>query len=300
MTTTFLPERSQQEQLINPFVHASGYRFAHVPADALQANRERLLETAKSLSLKGSLLLGKEGLNMYVSGRDDAIRAFQEHLNTYPYFKDFSLKWSFSREQPYNRMLVRIKNEIVTMGCDSICPADDSTAPYITPQELKAKLDAGEDFVLVDTRNDYEVALGTFDTAVAFDIASFREFPEIVLSKKEEWAGKTIVTFCTGGIRCEKAAPYLLEQGFEDVYQLEGGILKYFEYCGSAHYHGECFVFDKRVAVDTNLAETDTIQCFACRMPLTKDMQEESITDMTCPHCGGSPAHGKRIQQEAA
>ncbi len=293
-----LKKRSPQKRAINPYVHASGYRFVTIAEELLVDYRQRLLAKAKSLSLRGSLLLGTEGLNMYVSGTDDAVEAFQAYLDTYPCFHEFSLKWSYCKEQPYNRMLVRIKNEIVTMGCDGVCP-QNSSAPYVTPEQLKAMLDNKEEFILLDARNDYEVALGTFDGAEVFEMASFREFPDKIQEKKQDWVGKKIVTFCTGGIRCEKAGPYLLAQGFEDVYQLEGGILKYFEHCGSAHYHGECFVFDKRVAVDTDLKETETIQCYACRMPLTKEMQVADLSSMTCPHCGGLPLLGKRVSEGA-
>ena len=177
-------------------------------------------------------------------------------------------------------MLVRLKREIISMGIDEIQP-EKQTVPRISPQQLKQWYDDGRDMVVLDTRNAYECALGSFDNAVDLDLDTFRQFPDAIDWVSEEIKSKPVVTFCTGGIRCEKAAELMKRKGFQNVYQLDGGILNYFEQIGGEHWHGECFVFDKRVALNTQLQETDTTQCYACRQVLTIDQQSAS----ECPHC---------------
>jgi UPF0176 protein len=183
-------------------------------------------------------------------------------------------------------MLVRIKQEIIAFGVEGIEPAK-YTSPRLEPKVLKQWLDEGRPVILYDTRNDYEVKLGTFKGAVVAGVDSFREFPEAVRRLPPEMKKAEIVSFCTGGIRCEKAAPFMEREGFEHVWQLEGGILKYFEECGSAHYDGECFVFDQRVGVDPGLHETASSQCFACQTPLTAEEQADPryVAHVSCPYC---------------
>jgi UPF0176 protein len=181
-------------------------------------------------------------------------------------------------------MLVKIKREIITMKRPDINPAA-KPAPRLAPHTLKAWLDEGRDVVMLDTRNDFEVGLGTFDNAVNLHIASFGDFPAAVQTL--DLKGKTVVSFCTGGIRCEKAAPLLIANGLDNVYQLDGGILKYFEDCGGAHWHGECFVFDKRVALGPDLQETGTTQCYACQAVVSPEEQHSTdyVLGKSCPHC---------------
>ncbi len=188
-------------------------------------------------------------------------------------------------------MLVRIKKEIIAFGVPGIEPAR-RTSPKLAPQQLKAWLDEGRPLTLLDTRNDYEVKLGTFENALPAGVDHFRDFPAAVAKLPAELKDQTIVMFCTGGIRCEKAGPYMESQGFRNVLQLDGGILKYFEECGGAHYRGECFVFDQRVGIDPALQESDAAQCFKCLSPLTAEEQRDVrfVPGVSCPWCYRSEA----------
>jgi RluA family pseudouridine synthase len=183
-------------------------------------------------------------------------------------------------------MLVRLKKEIISFGVEGIAPGQ-RTSPKLAPHELKQWLDEGKPITLLDTRNDYEVKLGTFRGALIPHIGHFREFPDAVRKLPEELKEQPIVMFCTGGIRCEKAGPFMEREGFKNIFQLDGGILKYFEECGSAHYDGECFVFDQRVGVDPALKETSSALCFNCQAPLTEAEHQDSRYQppLSCPHC---------------
>lgn len=267
-----------------PYLNISAYQFMPLPLEALPEWRQHLRTEAMRLGIKGSILLSHEGVNMFLAALPEAIAAFRVVLTElHAEFADLWFKESYSEAQPFSRMLVKIKKEIIAMGCDDIAP-HTATAPYVTPQQLDEWYAAGKDMVLLDTRNDYEVALGTFEAAVDLNIKKFRDFPEAMVQLGDALKDKTVVTFCTGGIRCEKAAAWMQQQGYQDVYQLEGGILNYFEQSPHAHYQGECFVFDKRVAVDVDLQETPTTQCYGCRQPLTKAVQMAKLTH--CPDCG--------------
>ena len=183
-------------------------------------------------------------------------------------------------------MLVRMKKEIISFGMESIRPAN-YTSPKLPAAELKRWLDEGRPVTLLDTRNDYEVQLGTFKGAIIPNINTFREFPAAVRKLPEELKDQPVVMFCTGGIRCEKAGPFMEQEGYKNIYQLDGGILKYFEECGGDHYDGECFVFDQRVGVDPGLRESDYAVCFACQAPLDAADQEDPrhVEGVSCPHC---------------
>jgi RluA family pseudouridine synthase len=193
---------------------------------------------------------------------------------------------SVSERQPFNRMLVRIKREIIAFGVPGIAPGL-RTSPKVAPQELKRWLDEGRPITLLDTRNDYEVKLGTFKNALTLGLDHFRNFPAAVEDLPDDLKRRPLVMFCTGGIRCEKAGPYLEGIGFEQVFQLDGGILKYFDDCGSEHYDGECFVFDQRVGLDPNLATTENSLCFRCLTPLTVADQHDPryVPEQSCPYC---------------
>lgn len=274
--------------LYDAIINISAYRFVSLPEQALVEIKTDLLSKAKELSLKGTILLSTEGINLFVAGLNEHIDDFFNHLDTYPSFKNLEKKRSVSQEKPFTRMLVRIKKEIISMGHQEIQP-EKATAPHLSPEEFKRWYDENKNMLVLDTRNTYEVELGTFDKAIDLNIESFRDFPEAVVEMSEEDKAKPVVTFCTGGIRCEKAAQFMLNNGFKEVYQLDGGILNYFEKCSGEHYSGECFVFDKRVAVDTALNETTTTQCYACRMPLKLEQ-----VALSCPYCQGDPRNGKR------
>ena len=262
----------------------AAYRFA--PLDNLPPRRARLLALCKSWELCGTILLAPEGINLFVAGAHPHIELLLAELRSLPGFESLEPKVSISDAQPFTRMLVKIKKEIIAFGVPGIDPVRDP-APRLSPAELKAWLDEGRPITLLDTRNDFEVKLGTFRNARAIGIEHFRDFPNSVATLPEEWKKRPVVTFCTGGIRCEKAAPYLRREGFEQVYQLDGGILKYFEECGGAHYDGECFVFDKRVGLESNLGESPRTLCFACQTPLNADEQLDPrfVESVSCPNC---------------
>jgi UPF0176 protein len=233
-----------------PILNVSFYRF--VELHDLEALRDRLKSRALESGLKGSILLSEEGINGFLAGPTAVLRSYLDWLFSMPPFRGMTPKESFSLEAPFARMLVKIKKEIISMGRPEISPAK-VTGKRITPAELKSWYDTKKDFVIVDTRNDYEVAEGTFKNAVHYDIETFREFPQHLEMEAASLQDKTVVMFCTGGIRCEKATALAMDLGIEEVYQLEGGILKYFEEVGSAHYRGECFVFDHRSNIDAGL-----------------------------------------------
>lgn len=240
---------------MNTILNISAYKF--VPLPDAPALREILLSHALALQLKGTILLAEEGINLFLAGPAEAVRGFIAQLHTDPRFADIQPKESWSEVQPFKKMLVKVKGEIIRMNHPTIRPAD-GRAPAVAPATLKRWLDQGCDdegrpVVTLDTRNDFEVDAGTFDNTIDWRITKFTEFPQALYDHQAELAGKTVVSFCTGGIRCEKAAILMREVGVEHVYQLEGGILKYFEETDGSHYHGGCFVFDERRAVDHHL-----------------------------------------------
>jgi len=239
------------------------------------------------------VLLTPEGINMFVSGTREAIDQYLAWVRSDARLADLEVKESLSTDQSHRRMLVRIKKEIITMRMPLIKP-ELGRAPAVEAKTLKRWLDQGHDdagkpVVMVDTRNDFEVDVGTFDGTVDYRIKKFTEFPEVIAAHKDDFAGKTVVTFCTGGIRCEKAAIHMQNIGYDNVYQLEGGILKYFEEVGGDHYTGDCFVFDFRTALNPKLEPTETLQCFACRAVVTPRQQlaPEYVVGKSCPHCAG-------------
>ena len=262
----------------------STYRFAELTG--LKDLRESLIADCKAWDLKGTILLSTEGINLFVAGAAESIDLLLRNLRQIPGLEALEPKVSSSDKQPFNRMLVRVKREIISFGMESIRPAN-YTSPKIAAAELKRWLDEGRPITLLDTRNDYEVKLGTFKGALIPHINTFREFPDAVRKLHSALKDQPVVMFCTGGIRCEKAGPFMEQQGFNNIYQLDGGILKYFEECGGEHYEGECFVFDQRVGVDPGLRETDYAICFACQAPLDAADQEDPrhVEGVTCPHC---------------
>jgi UPF0176 protein len=262
----------------------STYRFT--PLTGLKEMREELIGSCKSWGLKGTILLAPEGVNLFVAGDADAIDRLIDRLRRIPGLEDLTPKVSLSDEQPFNRMLVRLKKEIISFGVEAVRPAD-YTSPKIAPRELKRWLDEGKPVTLLDTRNDYEVKLGTFKGAIDPNIRTFRGFHEAVRRLPEELKDQPVVMFCTGGIRCEKAGPFMEMEGFRNIYQLDGGILKYFEECGGEHYEGDCFVFDQRVGVDPALRESGHAVCFACQAPLDEEDQRDPryVEGKTCPYC---------------
>jgi len=241
---------------VNTVLNISSYKF--VPLPDAPALRETLLARALRRDLKGTILLAEEGINLFLAGSAEDVRGFITELQTDPRFADIAPKESWSDTRPFRKMLVKVKGEIIRMNYPTIRPAE-GRAPAVAPATVKRWLDQGHDdegrpVVTLDTRNDFEVDAGTFEGAIDWRITKFTEFPQAVLDHKAELEGKTVVSFCTGGIRCEKAAILMQEMGLDHVVQLEGGILKYFEETDGSHYRGSCFVFDERRAVDADLA----------------------------------------------
>jgi UPF0176 protein len=236
-------------------LNISSYKF--VTLDDAPALRDALHAHAQALGLKGTVLLANEGINLFLAGPADAVRTWVDTLKQDARFADLAPKESWSDTVPFKKLLVKVKGEIIRMNHPTIRPderGDTGRAPAVTPAVLHRWLDQGHDdegrpVVTLDTRNAFEVDVGTFEGAIDWRIHKFSEFPDAVLAHQDELKGKTVVSFCTGGIRCEKAALYMQEAGIDHVYQLEGGILKYFELTDGAHWQGQCFVFDEREAL---------------------------------------------------
>lgn len=276
-------------QTATPYVNIAAYKF--ITIDDTEALRPQYQDKCNALSLRGTVLLTPEGINMFLSGTREHIDAYLDWVRADARFADLEWKESFSAEQSHKRMLVKIKKEIITMRMPLIKP-ELGRAPSVDPRTLKRWLDQGHDdagkpVVMVETRNDFEVDVGTFTKTVDFRIKKFTEFPEVIARHKNDFEGKTIVTFCTGGIRCEKAAIHMQNVGYDNVYQLDGGILKYFEEVGGDHYTGDCFVFDYRTALNPRLEPTETAQCFACRAVVTprEQLSPKYVVGKSCPHC---------------
>ena len=241
---------------VNTILNISAYKF--VPLPDAEDLRVLLQAHAQALALKGTILLAEEGINLFLAGPADAVRGFVAQLHHDARFADIAPKESWSASQPFRKMLVKVKGEIIRMNHPTIRPAN-GRAPAVAPATVRRWLEQGVDdngrpVVTLDTRNDFEVDHGTFEGAIDWRITKFTEFPAALQAHKAELQDKTVVSFCTGGIRCEKAAILMREEGLPHVYQLEGGILKYFELTDGAHYHGGCFVFDERRVLDTGLA----------------------------------------------
>lgn len=243
------------------------YRF--VQLDEPHALDSEIRSKCLDLDLLGTVLLANEGINGMLAGTPQNCEAFADWMHADERFTDMPFKVSYSDEVPFDKLIVRVKREIVTMSVPDVDTVSH-TAPHVPPETLRDWLRSGEDILLVDTRNDYEYALGTFSGAVDPDTGSFGDFPQWVHSHRDELRQRKVVMFCTGGIRCEKATSWMLDQGFDNVWQLEGGVLNYFQHVEDADrdWEGELFVFDARVALDTHLDETDTTLCPECGAPV--------------------------------
>ena len=243
---------------MNQILNISCYKFVALP-DA-QDLRQPCLDNALARQLKGTILIAEEGINFFLAGSAVDVHRFVDWLRSDARFADLAPKESWSATQPFRKMLVKVKNEIIRMNHPSIRPSE-GRAPAVTPETAKRWLDQGHDdegrsVVTLDTRNQFEVDAGTFKNTINWGITKFTEFPDAVQAHLNELQDKTVISFCTGGIRCEKAAIYMRNAGLPHVYQLEGGILKYFEEVGNDHYDGGCFVFDERRAVGADLSAT--------------------------------------------
>ena len=261
------------------------YHFVRL--DDYQSLRQPLYDFMIKHEIRGTLLLANEGINGTVAGPKKAIDKLHSWLRSDQRLKDLKTKESFDNSMPFYRTRVKLKKEIVTMGIPDIDP-NHVVGSYVKPEDWN-DLISDPDMVLVDTRNDYEVSIGTFRNAINPKTDTFRQFPDYVKSNLNPGRHKKVAMFCTGGIRCEKSTAYLKEQGFEEVYHLQGGILKYLETVAEADsmWEGECFVFDNRVSINHQLEKGSYDQCHACRLPVTEEDKDSNkyIQGVSCPAC---------------
>ena len=265
-------------------LNIAGYKFERL--DDFEDLVPEFQSICVELELKGSVYLSPNGVNFSLAGNKEAIEKYLHFLEQDKRFLDIPLKKTYSENQPFRRMKVRPKKEIISLGRDDINPRE-LTGDYVTPQELYAMYDNNEDVIILDTRNEYETRVGLFENAVDLQLDTFRDFPDAIEQLPAEYKDKQIIMYCTGGIRCEKASAVMIKAGFSDVKQLEGGVLDYFIKTDGKYWNGDCFVFDERVALDTDLNETEYIYCYICREPLSAE--EKASPDFKineyCPYC---------------
>ncbi|MFT5542670.1 MAG: UPF0176 protein [Glaciecola sp.] len=273
---------------MNNYIVCALYKFVSLPD--YKDIREPLRLFMESHQIRGTILLASEGINGTVSGERKSIDELLAYLNADERLKPISHKESIHEEQPFYRTKVKLKNEIVTMGVEGIDPKR-TVGSYIKPKDWN-DLISDPEVTLVDTRNDYEIEIGTFKYAINPHTDTFREFPAYVAKELDPSKHKKVAMFCTGGIRCEKSTAYLKEQGFDEVYHLEGGILQYLEDVPKEEslWEGDCFVFDNRVAVNHDLQKSEYDQCYGCRLPITEDDQlsDKFEAGVSCPKCYGT------------
>ncbi|MCY1128079.1 rhodanese-related sulfurtransferase [Frigidibacter sp. RF13] len=273
---------------------AALYQFTAFPDPA--SLRGPLLAACEAGGVRGTLLLAREGINGTIAGSREGIDRVLAHIRTLPGCAEIEWKESRAETMPFGRMKVRLKREIVTMGQPDVDPLA-RVGNYVAPQDWNALITA-PDVVVIDTRNDYEVAIGTFEGAVDPGIRTFRDFPDWWRAHSAEFEGKRVAMFCTGGIRCEKSTNFLLGEGFEDVFHLKGGILRYLEEVPEAEsrWNGACFVFDQRVSVGHGLAPGDHAMCYACRRPLSAEdrARPEFEEGAACHRCADEYSDAQR------
>ncbi|ESS72548.1 hypothetical protein UPF0176 [Methyloglobulus morosus KoM1] len=275
------------------------YKFVNLPD--YQQLRQPLFDVMDNNQIRGTLLLAREGINGTVAGTRAGIDTLLNWLRQKPSLAEIDWKESYTDKPPFNRAKVKLKNEIVTMGVEGIDPKR-VVGTYVAPKDWNHVISDPE-VLLIDTRNDYEYQVGTFKNAINPNTESFREFPQYVKEHLDPEKHKKVAMFCTGGIRCEKSTAFLKEQGFEEVYHLKGGILKYLEEVPVQEtlWQGECFVFDERVTVNHHLEKGQYDQCHACRMPITEVDKASAMYEIgvSCPHCHGlkSPEQKSRFAE---
>ncbi|WP_418152743.1 rhodanese-related sulfurtransferase [Litorimonas sp. RW-G-Af-16] len=275
---------------------AALYQFTSLPDyEQLQPWLQKMCDL---LEIKGTILLAAEGINGTIAGGDQAIADILDYLRADPRLAELDAKFSRADDAPFYRMKVRLKKEIVTMGVDGIDP-NVTVGTYVDPSDWNALI-SDPNTILIDTRNDYEVEIGTFKGAINPNTQTFREFPDWVEQNRASLDKPKVAMFCMGGIRCEKASAFMKENGFDDVYHLKGGILKYLETQpeDESLWEGDCFVFDQRVAVKHGLEESDYDQCFACRYPIT-DHDKASplyVKGVSCPRCHNRISEDQRAR----
>ena len=279
-----------------PWIVITFYKF--VQLDDFEAIRQPLLELCQAQGIKGTILLALEGINATVAGTDAALEVLLTHLKQDPRLEDLTHKTSHADEQPFARMKVKLKKEIVTLGQPGVSPTEQ-VGTYVEPKDWNQVISA-PDVVVVDTRNTYEVDIGTFKGANNPQTDSFRQFPDYAAKQLDPAKHKKVAMFCTGGIRCEKASSYLLEQGFKQVYHLKGGILKYLEEVPAEEslWEGECFVFDQRVTVQHGLEPGSYEMCRGCGHPISEEDSQSPHYEpgIACPHCYDNLSEEQRLR----
>jgi UPF0176 protein len=279
------------------YLIATFYKFANI--SDLKAKKQQILAWCQSKELKGTIILAEEGINGTIAGQEKAIATVLTQLRSLPNLADLEHKESTAQKLPFVRLKVKIKSEIVTLGLPAVNP-NQQVGTYVHPQDWNQVI-ADPEVVVIDTRNDYEVEIGSFKRAKNPNTQSFREFPQYIAQNFNPQENPKVAMFCTGGIRCEKASSYLLSQGFKEVYHLKGGILKYLENVSpkESMWEGECFVFDERVAVKEGLELGSHELCYACGYPISeadkKSPQYES--NISCPHCYEQLTPAKKARQ---
>ena len=273
---------------------AAFYKFADLPD--FEERRSGLLACAQSHDVLGTILLAREGVNGTIAGGRNSVEAVIDHIRSFPGCDDMEWKTALADAPPFHRMKVRLKKEIVTMGVENIAP-HLSHERYVEPEDWNALISDPETLV-IDTRNDYEVSIGTFEGAINPETTSFRAFPEWFREFRKTRDVKKVAMFCTGGIRCEKSTAFLRSEGIEDVAHLKGGILKYLETIPEEDslWRGECFVFDERVSVGHDLAPGKYDMCHACRRPIDEEDKASPHyrEGVSCPHCVGEYSDDRR------
>lgn len=279
---------------MSKFLTAALYKFVSLPD--YKTLQQPILDACLKHNIKGTILLAQEGINGTIAGNPDDIHAVLAYLRQDARLSGLEHKESYADEHPFYRMKVKLKKEIVTMGVPEVNP-NHVVGTYVRPEDWN-NIISDPDVIVLDTRNDYETHIGTFKGAIDPKTTTFREFPQYVEQHLDKTKHKKVAMFCTGGIRCEKASSYMKQQGFEEVYHLQGGILKYLETVPKEQslWEGECFVFDQRVGVKHGLEVGEYDQCYACRMPLSpEELKSEKYTPgISCPYCYNKTSEQKK------
>ena len=279
------------------YLIATFYKFVNI--SELEAKKKQILALCLEKQIKGTIILAKEGINATIAGSSKAIADVLKTLRSFPQLGDLEHKESTSEKLPFVRLKVKIKSEIVTLGLPAVNP-NQQVGKYVEPQHWNQVI-SNPEVIVIDTRNDYEVEMGSFQRAKNPNTESFREFPEYVAQNLDPQEHPKVAMFCTGGIRCEKASSYLLSQGFKEVYHLKGGILKYLENVSpeESMWEGECFVFDGRVAVKEGLELGSYELCYACGHPLSEADKNSPHyeSDISCPYCYQQLTPEKKARQ---
>ena len=279
------------------YLIATFYKFANI--SDLNAKQDQIMAWCRSQQIKGTIILAEEGINGTIAGSKQAIAFVLDKLRNLPDLADLEYKESTAKKPPFVRLKVKIKSEIVTLGLPQVNP-NQQVGTYVEPQDWN-QIISDPEVVVVDTRNDYEVEIGSFKRAKNPHTKSFREFPEYIAQNLDPEENPRIAMFCTGGIRCEKASSYLLSQGFKEVYHLKGGILKYLENISpeASEWQGECFVFDERVAVKEGLKPGSHELCYACGQPISEADKNSPYyeSNISCPHCYDRLTPEKKARQ---